>query len=229
MTFTVTGAFREGVDWLRSPVGITALAGYTLLALVAGGAVNGLSRQLLGSAAVTVVPGPVSISAPGAVLTITGLAGLGALLAGSVVLLRLAGSGQEDAFPADLWTDIGWTVGRLIVAGLLAGAAVTVGTMLFLVPGLFLLVAFAFYGFVIANGGDALDGLAKSWELTGGNRLKLFVIVLVTMVAGSALNMAAAMTSYMTVAALLHGIGVVGSLAVMGAAYRQLGGGPDGG
>lgn len=228
MTFTVTGAVQDGLDWLRSSVGIAALAGYTLLALVAGGALNGLSDRLLGQFAVTVVPGPVSFSAPTPVLVVAGLLGLAGLLAGSVVLLRLAASGSHDSLPEGLFDGLGWAVGRLIVAGALAGVAVTIGTVFFLVPGLFLMTAFAFYGFVIADGGDALDGLAVSWEMTSGHRLELFGLVLVTMLAGTALNMAASMTSYMTLAALNHSLGVVGSLAVMGAAYRQLGGGQDG-
>lgn len=79
---------------------------------------------------------------------------------------------------AELFADrLGWTVLNLVAGTVLYGAAVLVGLVLLVVPGVFLAVALFFFNYeVVVEGENAVNALANSWSLTDGHRLRLFLL-----------------------------------------------------
>lgn len=64
-------------------------------------------------------------------------------------------------------------------AALLMGIGVTFGTLLLVVPGLILALGLMFNTFLVLDGQGAIDALSRSWELTDGHKVKLFIWALV--------------------------------------------------
>lgn len=122
-----------------------------------------------------------------------------------------------------------WTVGNLILGAILYAAAVTVGLILLVVPGIFLAVALFFYNYeIIVEGENAIEALSNSYELTKGYRLQLFLLGLVFAIVGGIIAQVGnpALVPDPVVASVLGSavsaaFGVVG-IAVAAAAYRQL-------
>jgi len=100
-----------------------------------------------------------------------------------VVLTRALTRDFEElsTFPSTLYTRrIGRATLSAFVASIVVAVAVFVGLLLLVVPGLFFMVSFLFVLFVIGvEDARAVDSLKRSWALARGNRIKLFVLVLV--------------------------------------------------
>ncbi|CAI49254.1 uncharacterized protein NP_2326A [Natronomonas pharaonis DSM 2160] len=126
-----------------------------------------------------------------------------------------------STFPPSLYTRriLRATLAAL-VAGLLATVAIGVGTLLLVIPGLFLLVSFAFYLVVIGVEDEGpLSSLRRSWQLASGNRWRLFALILIVGIAvglvSSVVSIAAAVTGSM-VASEVASILVAGFLGIVG-------------
>jgi hypothetical protein len=84
---------------------------------------------------------------------------------------------RETLDAADFTDDLLLVVVNLVVGGILFGIAVGLGTLLLVIPGLFLLTSLFFWNYhVVVEGDNFLDAFANSWELTRGNRLELFAL-----------------------------------------------------
>ena len=67
--------------------------------------------------------------------------------------------------------------------GLLTGIAVVVGLILFIIPGLVLLIRWSpIYGYAFAEGADVSGAMSKAWEATGGHFWPLAITVLAPLV-----------------------------------------------
>jgi uncharacterized membrane protein len=107
----------------------------------------------------------------------------------------------------------GKTFGQLLVANLLFSMAAGLGFMLCIVPGvIFFLGCQFFYPEVVDKQKGAVDALKRSWEITNGHKMNLFVLALVLFGVGL-LGLAAC-----CVGALL----VAGPVAVIAMAYTYL-------
>lgn len=157
------------------------------------------------------------------VLTIAGLVV-------SVAAIRVLVSDETERLPRDLFTRrIAWVVANLVVGGIVFGVAVALGFVALIVPGLFLLVALAFWGvYVAVEERNFLDAFRDSWALTRGHRLELFGL-------GVAVLIASAIVSAVFGLGTLAGgaievlfvqagsaITAVFTIAVLAAAYREL-------
>lgn len=157
----------------------------------------------------------------------------------SVVLTVLAVRAlyaDVDAFPADRHTRrLGRTVAVAFVVSVVVSAAILVGSLLVL-PGLFLAVALVFAHAVVAlEDAGVVESLRRSWSLTSGNRLRLFglgvVVVVAAGVVGGLFGLVGGLIPVPlagpAVASVGIGLASVFSLATLVGAYVQLAGEPE--
>jgi len=156
---------------------------------------------------------------------------------------------REGPLSAGLFTRrLLWTLGNLVVGFLLFAAVVFVAPLVVvgiaaavnpllglaallaaLVAMVVLFVALFFYNYdIVVEGSNALDALVSSWELTAGNRLRLFALGLLVGIAGAVVGGILSMaTSFDLLVSTVVGqvvsaaIGVA-TLGIAAAAYRQL-------
>jgi uncharacterized membrane protein len=85
--------------------------------------------------------------------------------------------GQPVAF-GDVFAG-GQYFGRMFVAALCGSIAVLLGSILCLVPGVIVGLGISQYAFVVVDQGiGGVDALKKSWEMTNGHKMNLFVYAL---------------------------------------------------
>ncbi|MDH6313520.1 putative membrane protein [Parabacteroides sp. PFB2-10] len=66
------------------------------------------------------------------------------------------------------------------VASLIAGVAMLIGLVLFIIPGFYIGIRLSFFScFIVEENAGPIEALKKSWELTKGQVLPLFVLLLV--------------------------------------------------
>jgi uncharacterized membrane protein len=113
-----------------------------------------------------------------------GLVGLlfwlvGAYMAGGFITLALkAARGQPTAF-GDLFSG-GRYLGRFLVAGIVGGIAVSIGLVLCLVPGYIVAYGLSLAGFLMVDQDlSGVDALKRSWELTKGHKVNIFIFHLI--------------------------------------------------
>jgi uncharacterized membrane protein len=69
--------------------------------------------------------------------------------------------------------------GRMFVAALCGGIAVVLGSMLCLVPGIIVGLGISQYSYIVVDQGlGGIDALKKSWEMTNGHKMNIFVFAL---------------------------------------------------
>jgi len=138
---------------------------------------------------------------------------------------------ETDRIPREHFTrKLGWSLLNLVVGGILFGIAVGIGFVFLIVPGFFLLVSLYFWPFaVVVDDESFVGGFARSWTLTSGNRIALFVlgliVVLVTGVVssiGTAVSAPLPPIAGVLVSGVFSGATFVFTVAVAARAYRQL-------
>lgn len=66
-----------------------------------------------------------------------------------------------------------------LIAGIIFGIVVGIGFVIFIIPGLFMLTRWLFFGYAIVDqGADATQSLGASWQLTRGHFWGVFLLVL---------------------------------------------------
>jgi len=110
-----------------------------------------------------------------------------AYLAGGFVTLALkAARGQQTGF-GDIFSG-GRFFGKYLVAWIVGGIVVGIGFALCVVPGYILQYGLALTPFLIADQGlSGVDGLKRSWEMTKGHKVNIFLFNLIgiaVMIAG---------------------------------------------
>lgn len=122
---------------------------------------------------------PIPVAAAG-VLAVLGLVfGVVLYIAGTRALTRE--QSELGSLPSDLFTRrIGRASLSAIGANIVASIAITIGFVLLIVPGVFLMISFLFVIFAIGVEDErAIDALRHSWELASGNRWSLLALGLV--------------------------------------------------
>lgn len=163
-----------------------------------------------------------------------------ALFVGAIVLqigaIRTFTSDRTEKVPMELFTDrIVWTVLNLIAGAILYALIVGIGTLFFVLPGIFLAVVLFFFNFeIVVEEKNAVEALSGSWKLTEGHRMELFLLGLIflilEMVVSSMLGFVAPSAS---VAGTIINTSVttavsVAGIAIAAQAYNQLRGDDDG-
>jgi len=87
---------------------------------------------------------------------------------------------SSEEIDTDLFTEnLGMPFLNLLIGGILFSVAVGLGFLLFIVPGIFLLVSLFFWTvYVAVEDENFIDAMKSSWSLARGNRLSLLLIVL---------------------------------------------------
>ena len=116
---------------------------------------------------------------------VAGILALLALVFGMVIYIAAARAFTREGpdsgtIDGSLFTRrIGRTVVSAIGANIIVGISTSIGLVLLVLPGIFLMVSFAFVLFVIAvEDARVIDSLRRSWGLARGNRLRLAALLL---------------------------------------------------
>jgi hypothetical protein len=234
MSLQIGAAVSGAFDRLVSRTGAVLLVSYSVLMVAMQSMVNtvfaALYRQAGFDAAVDVLP--LVLDLP------LGLAAGGVILASivslylSIVAVRTFVADAQASFPADALTrNVPLAVLNLLVGGLVYGLLVFVGSLLLIVPGIFLYVVLIFMVPAIAvEDRNFVAAMRESYRLTGGNRIALFgLLVLVVGVSGVVGGVVGLGSTLLLPASLAQlGITLVQapvsllSLAVISVAYGQL-------
>ncbi len=120
---------------------------------------------------------PLALEIPVGVATSLWLLALVALVAVSLVAFQTLLSSDAIDGPAALFV----ATANGVVAALVISTAVSLGLVLFVLPGLFLATALAFtYPYVAVDRTTVFEAMRRSWELTRGHRLRVFGVLVVT-------------------------------------------------
>jgi hypothetical protein len=108
------------------------------------------------------------------------LVSIGGLIA-NITAIRTFVSNETYRIPRKHVTrNLPWVVGNIIIGQLVFVVLLGVGFFFLVVPGLFLLVSLYFWDFVVAiEDENFLTGLRRSWGLTRGHRIRLFLLGLI--------------------------------------------------
>jgi len=159
------------------------LAVAVLVAMIPGGIIN-VGYSLASSIVAEYVEPSFLGVLSGLVSGTSSLLGLlvGSYMAGGIASFALkVARGQPVQF-GDVFAG-GPYFGRMFVAALVAGIAVTLGMCLLIVPGVIVALGISQYTYVVVDQGvGGIDALKKSWEMTNGHRMNLFVFVLLALV-----------------------------------------------
>lgn len=153
----------------------------------------------------------------------------------SIVAVRAFAAADPDGMAlGDVTGGLGLATLNGFVGGVVVWGLIVVGSVLFLLPGLFAAVAFYFLRQEIALQDETfIDAMAASWRLTKGDRLNVFalglLVVLVTRigVASGRLLEGASPVAAAVAAAVLGGVLAAFGAAVVTRAYLQLRGTPE--
>ncbi|EMA09242.1 hypothetical protein SAMN05443574_102251 [Haloarcula vallismortis] len=119
----------------------------------------------------------------------------------TIVSFRTFAGDARDSFPAGAFTrNVPLAMVNVLVGGIVYSLLVFIGSVLFLIPGIFAYVVFIFMmPYVIVDDRNFVAALKESYRLTEGDRVGMFVLLFIVVAVG----------------ALLGGVvGLVGSLAL---------------
>lgn len=236
MPINIESALRRGVDRTVARNGLLLVGILFVISTINAIVGLGVARWVANRGVLpTDVPFPGGM---GAVLfavppVVGGLVSLLAGLATVVIVigaLRLFVSEETERLPGEyftrnmVWPGVNFVVGTIVFAVLVA-----LGFVLFVVPGIFLLVALAFWTvYVAVEERNFVEGMRDSWALTRGHRLRLFllgvavVIIEIVVTAVFGIGGIAGGTVGVVVAQIGGALTTVFTLATLAAAYDQL-------
>ena len=250
MSLDIPAALEDGLS--RIP---TRVAAVLFVAYLAIGAISTVTAQTLSRAVMEAIRGslPPDAATPpttaaaagdgGALALDVGLPIAAALFLAQVVLAQVVGvvgirtfvSDARTSFPTGLTSHLPWVVVNALVAGFVVNVLIGLGTILLVIPGIYLAVALYFVQFeVIVEEKNAIDALRTGWELTKGERLGVFLLLVVIFAIGLASAVPSVALGFvgapalLTVAVSIVAGAVAGllSVAIGARAYVQLK--PDG-
>lgn len=229
MTVDIAAVIREGVRKTTARNGLQLL-GVTYVLLAVYALFVPVQTEFDPAAEEPMAAEPVL----GTSASVGGLVGLLTMILSlyvAVVAYRTFASDETERIPPEATSERAVAaVANLVVGGLVFMILVTIGSIFFLIPGLFLLVSLWFFGIAIAVEGDNfVAGMRRSWGLTRGSRLELFglgVVVFVLVVAISAAfgipEVAIGGVVGLLIGQLGAAIAVVFMYATTAVAYQQL-------
>lgn len=231
-TFDIGSAFSYGIDRLVTRGGAVLVGIYVLYQIVAQIAFQSLfvrlaadspSADQLNQLYPLAIDVPITVSAAGILLLMLG----GLVL--SVVATRALYSNIDRIPTADHTRRLARTVAVAFVVLVIYSLTVTIGTIFFVVPGIFLAVSFVFaQPAVILEDAGVLESFRRSWNLASGNRLQLFGLgVLVTILCGIVGGVIGLVGAFVPLfgeyaIAAVTGAASIFGLAVLVGAYQQL-------
>jgi len=235
-TLDIGETFRYAFDRLATRGGGLLLVAYLLVQMGTQVTVQSLLAALFEG---RLPPGG---SGPGAARALPFALDLPAAVSGGLTLLLVLGGTvisivamrafyrDIDAVPtAEHTRRLPRTVLVTLVVSLLVSLATMVGFVLLVIPGIFLAVSLVFAVLVVAiEDAGILEALERSWALSSGNRIRLFVLGVILVVVSmlfsavfTALGLISPLASDLAGAVVSALMGLFG-VAVLVGAYRQL-------
>ena len=183
-----------------------------------------------GNIALPAVDAPLAVSVSAAILMLLGLQWL------TIVAIRTLVGGHTQSIPSEYYTrNIVSVLVNSVVGGFIYGVLMLIGSMLFVIPGIIVYVAFIFMlVYVAVEDKNFIASFRDSWRLTRGHWLRLFgLFSVIVVVIGLVSGVLTAMTSLVigiiagqAIGTLVSGIvGLPFSLLILGIlaeAFTQL-------
>ena len=175
-------------------------------------------------------PGTALFAIPPAVGALVSLlAGLATIVL-TIGALRTFVSDETERLPTEHFTrNVVWPGLNFLVGTIVFGVAVALGFVFLVVPGIFLLVALAFWTvYVAVEDRNFVAAMQDSWGLTRGHRLRLFLlgvaVAVVALVVSAVFGVAGIVGGVVGVIVTQIGsaLTTVFTLATLAAAYEQL-------
>lgn len=240
MSLDVGRAIREGIGRMNTPMGrqlVLVFLVVRFLSTVVSHTLTAANRSLIEQLPTEAPPIPVGPEttpfalplpiAPALFLTLA--MAFGAEAAHIAAVRFVVADDYRSVTVDDLTHRLGWTTLRGFIAGIIAFVAVTIGLVLFVLPGIFLAISFLFVRQEIAvRDVSVIDALADSWSLTAGNRVEVAIVLLVLVAVGVVASLpgfAAAFVSPVIqslVAIVISTATTVFGIGVVSRAYAQL-------
>lgn len=245
MSLDIGAAISSGIERSVKRNGLVLMAVFAAIAAVSAVFTGDLTAALmqrflesrpLPSGATASPMGPTGVAAPVLGLSIPAAA-LGYLLAqvvsmvASIAAIRTFVSDETERVPQEFLTrNLLWVAGNVIVGSIVFGVMVAIGFVLFIIPGVFLLVSLYYWNFVvITEDENFITGLQRSWALTEDNRIMLFIlgtvvtiaVSIISLISGQVASIAPQPGGVIIPAVVSAPFGVV-SVAIAAQAFRQL-------
>jgi hypothetical protein len=232
MSLDIPAALEDGLS--RLP---TRVAGLLLVAYLAIGAISTVTAQTLSFAVMDALresfpdaaaPSTTPGTGSEALALDVGLPVAVVLFLVQIVLAQVVGvvgirtfvSEARRTFPTGMMRHLPWVVLNALVAGFVVNVLIGLGFILLIVPGIYLAVALYFVQFeVIVEKRNAIDALRTGWELTKGDRLRVFLLLLIVF----AIGMASAVPSVALGFVGVPTVAVVAASVVVGAVAGLIG------
>jgi hypothetical protein len=238
MQINIEAVLRRGVDRTVARNGLLLVGILFVVSTVNAIVGLGVARWVANRGVFpTGVPFPRGTGAAAALFAVPpGVGGLVSLLAGLVTVvltigaLRLFVSDETERLPREYFTrNLVWPGLNFIVGTVVFAVIVGFGLVLFVVPGVFLLVALAFWTvYVAVEDRGFVAGMRESWALTRGRRTRLFLlgvaVVLVQILVSAVFGIGGPALGLLGVVLGQAGsaLATVFALATLAAAYEQL-------
>lgn len=233
----IGGAFSYGFDRLLTRGGAILLAAYILVQLVSQVSSQSLFMGIFSESTSTegmsqlypfALDLPIAIS--GGLLAL--LTVVGFVL--NIVAMRAFYADIDSVPTADHTRRLARTAVVFFFVSLFFGLAVGIGLVFLIVPGIFLLVSLFFAPItVVIEDAGVVEAFERSWELTSGNRIRLFALGVIFVVGSAVIG---GIVSLIGTAAplvgslgttIVNGIVTVFGIGVQIGAYRQLADDPE--
>jgi hypothetical protein len=238
MSLQIGAALKRGAGLLGSRAGVVVLAAYAAVMLVYQVSFNTVLATLLAGVAagtgVDPAAGLVTLPVSVPVAAVVAVAALLAATVVSVVAVRTFVAGERSGVPRRALTDgTAFAVANVLVGGVVFGLVVLVGLVLFVVPGIVAYVGLLFMlHYVAVENDNFVTAMRRSWRLTSGDRIRLFLLVvvllavvfLVSVVANAAFGLALSPAGGVAglLVALVNVVSTLYLLAVLSDAFVQL-------
>ncbi|WP_254831848.1 hypothetical protein [Haloglomus salinum] len=198
-TLAVGDALSGAAARLVRPIGLALVAGYLLVGFAGAVATTSLFATLVPRVRAVIIENsaatpadfppladPSPLALPVEVSTALGLVLVTALLAETlnVVAIQVFVRDARE-FPREALADLPARSLVSFVANSLAAVAVFVGFVAFILPGVFLAVAFYLVRAAVAvEGAGVVPALRRSWRLVKGHRIRVLFVLLVVVLVG---------------------------------------------
>jgi hypothetical protein len=145
-----------------------------------------------------------------------------------IVTVRVFVRSDTESIPRELVTrNLPLAVLNGFVGGIVAGVLIGIASLFLLLPGIFVAISFLFFRQEVATADkNFIEALSGSWALTSGNRIELFVLVLILVVIAPIVSLVIGLLGSSTPVALLNtavtSVVLVYTVAVVSRAYDQL-------
>lgn len=179
MSLPIGTALKDGFTRVANRAGATLLAAYLVVNVIYLVAMNStLKAYSTQNAIETVNTFSPAVNLPlavGGALTIVSLLTTVYLF---LVAARTFVAGERRSIRSEhLSGGVAFAIANLVVGYIVHGIAVSIGFVLIIVPGIFLMVVLAFWPlYVVVEGDNFVTAMRKSWHLTEGSRFALFLL-----------------------------------------------------